>query len=123
MTLTMDLLKHSPSISNLWTAFAVLLMLNVLDAYSTMILVWQFGTEVEANPIMKYAMDLYGVAGMYGLKFVVVGFLALVVFFVVRNHMGERAAIMAHRSMWLLNVILGFIVVNNFILVAAAINT
>jgi len=88
-----------------------------------MLLVWHFGTtDVEANPLVKYAMDLYGVSGMWGLKFVVIGFLALVLSFVVRNYMEHRAAIMAHRSMWLINVILSYIVVNNFILVAIAIN-
>ena len=120
----MDLLKRLPSISNLWTAFAVVLVLNMLDAYSTMLLVMLFGTiEVEANPIMKYAMELYGIPGMYGLKLAVVGFLALVVMFVIRNHLQERAAIMAHRSMWLINVVMSYIVVNNFILVAIAINS
>lgn len=96
----------------------------MLDAYSTAILVLQFGTiDVEANPLVKYAMDLYGISGMYALKFVVVGFLGLVVAFVVRSHMQHRAAIMVHRSMWLLNAMIAFIVVNNFILVAVAINT
>ena len=116
-------MKCSPSTSDLWRAFAVLFVLNMLDAYSTAVLVVAYGTNVEANPLVKYAMDLYGIGGMFMLKFVVIGFLGLVLAFVQRSYMEHRAAIMAHRSIWLVNLILAFIVINNFILVAATINT
>ncbi len=95
----------------------------MLDAYSTQILVQHFGIDVEANPLIHYAMSIYGVLGMYMVKFAVLGFLGLVTMFVYRYYMEHRAAIILHRCTWLLTVLLAIIVVNNFILVAAAINT
>jgi len=116
-------MKSLPSSYDLWRAFVVLFTLNMLDAYSTAILVVAYGTNVEANPLVKYAMDLYGIGGMFMLKFVVLGFLALCIGLVQRSYMEHRAAIMVHRSTWLLNLLIAFIVINNFILVAATINT
>jgi len=106
-----------------WTLFSILAALNVLDAATTAILVAKFGADVEANPVMRQAIYQYGIAGLYMLKFVVVGFLGLVLAYTLRYYRKHRASTMVKRCMWVLNAMLLFIVVNNAILVVATINT
>ena len=106
---------------NIWSTFAILMALNVLDAASTAILVHQFGPAVEANPIVRHWIEVYGVSGIYMIKFVVVAFLGLTISIVERYASKARDA--AHISMWVLNAILAFIVINNIILVVSTINT
>ena len=123
MSSILRLMKHSPSTSDLWRVFVVLLVLNILDAASTAVLVSAYGTDVEANPLVRYTMDLYGIAGMFMLKFAVLSILAFVMTVIQYKYMEHRVAMVTHRSTWLVNVILAIIVINNFTLVAAAINT
>ncbi len=108
--------------SNIWTTFAILMALNVLDAATTAVLVNQFGAEVEANPIVRHWIEAYGVSGIYMIKFVVVAFLGLTIS-TVKRYGKERAQLSAHISLWVLNVLLAFIVINNVILVVNSINT
>lgn len=123
MSSTMDSLKTLPSSSKLWNTFAVLAMLNALDAATTAILVQMFGPMIEANPIVRYWILQYGVMGLYMFKFVAVGFLGLVIAFVVRYYREHRAMLTAYRCTVFVCIIMTFIVVNNTILVALAINT
>jgi hypothetical protein len=120
----MDLMKNSLLKSNIWTTFAILATLNVLDAASTAILVHKFGSGVEANPIVRYWIEAYGVTGIYMIKFLVVAFLGLTIIHIV-NYYSEniRAQKVAHTCMWILNAMLLFIVINNVILVINTINT
>jgi len=90
---------------------------HIWDAATTAILVSKFGSNVEANPIMRHAIDLYGIMGLYMLKFVVLAFLGLVVAVVVRSYRKHRASKIVRRSMWVLNALFALIVVNNIILV------
>jgi len=96
--------------------------LNVLDAATTAVLVNQYGPNVEANPIVRHWIEVYGVSGIYMIKFVVVAFLGLTINAVKRVGR-ERAQFAAHISLWVLNVLLAFIVINNVILVVNSINT
>lgn len=114
--------KRLLSSSKLWNVFAILAMLNVLDAASTAVLVAQFGPDVEANLIVRYWIEQYGVLGMYMFKFVVLAFLGLVISVVVRKHLHHRAATIAHNVMWVLNALFLLVVINNVILVSLAIN-
>ena len=110
-------MKNSVSRSSLWTVFALLCVLNVWDAASTAILVNHWGNTIEANPIMRQALDSHGIPGLYMLKFAVLGFLGLVVAYVSRYYKEHRASTMVRRSMWVLCALIGLIVVNNLILV------
>lgn len=109
--------------SNIWTTFAILATLNVLDAASTAILVHQFGAGVEANPIVRYWIEAYGVTGIYMIKFVVVAFLGLTICAITKYVKADRGQKIAHICMWILNVMLSLIVINNVILVINTINT
>jgi len=110
-------MKNSVSRSSLWGLFAVLCALNIWDAATTAVLVSKFGNEVEANPVMRHALDLYGISGLYMMKFAVVAFLGLVIAYVLRYYRKHRASTMVQRSMWVLNALLALVVVNNLILV------
>ena len=120
----MDSMKTLLSKFSIWTTFSILATLNVLDAASTAVLVHQFGSGVEANPIVRYWIEAYGVTGIYMIKFLVVAFLGLTIIHIV-NYYNEniRAQTIAHISMWVLNAMLALIVVNNVILVINTINT
>ncbi len=107
---------------NIWTTFAILMALNVLDASSTAILVSMVGPEVEGNPIVRHWIEAYGITGLYMIKFVVVAFLGLTIC-AIERYATVSAHRAAHISMWALNAILAFIVVNNIILVVNTINT
>lgn len=109
--------------SNIWTTFAILATLNVLDAASTAVLVHQFGSGIEANPIVRYWIEAYGVTGIYMIKFVVVAFLGLTICAITKYVRAERGQKIAHICMWILNILLSFIVINNIILVVTSINT
>jgi len=116
-------MKDSLSKSNLWGLFALLAALNVWDAASTAVLVAKFGADVEANPIMHHAITLYGIPGLYMMKFVVVSFLGLVLASYLRYYRKHSTSKMIQRSLWVLNAMLALIVVNNVILVVNTINT
>ena len=107
--------------SKIWSMFAILATLNVLDAASTAVLVHQFGPGVEANPIVRYWIEAYGVTGIYMIKFVVVAFLGLVIAATMKYR--EKAFKLAHICLWALNILLSLIVINNVILVINTINT
>jgi hypothetical protein len=113
-----SLLKFS-----IWSTFAILATLNVLDAATTAILVHQFGAGVEANPIVRYWIEAYGVTGIYMIKFVVVAFLGLTICAITKYVKADRGQKIAHICMWILNVMLSLIVINNVILVINTINT
>lgn len=119
----MDSMKNSLLKFNIWTTFAILATLNVLDAASTAVLVNQFGPNVEANPIVRYWIEAYGVTGIYMIKFIVVAFLGLTICSINRYVQLQRGYKIAHVSMWILNAMLLLIVVNNVILVINTINT
>ena len=110
-------MSNSISRSSLWGVFAILCALNIWDAATTAILVNKFGSAVEANPIMRQAIDSHGIAGLYMMKFAVVGFLGVVVAVVIRKYRKHRASKMVRRSMWVLNALLALVVINNLILV------
>jgi len=110
-------MKDSLSKSNLWGLFAVLAMLNVWDAATTAVLVAKFGADVEANPIMHHAISLYGISGLYMMKFLVVSFLGLVLATYLRYYQKHSTSKMIQRSLWVLNAMIALIVVNNMILV------
>jgi len=109
---------------SIWNTFAILAMLNVLDAASTAVLVNQFGPEIEGNPMVRYWIEAYGVTGLYMIKFIVVAFMGLVLSVIDQCYKSNiRVHIIAHTCMWILNTILALIVINNVILVFATINT
>ena len=51
---------------NLATLFAILILLNLVDAVTTTILVNQYGPDVEVNPILRELIQLYGVTALFG---------------------------------------------------------
>lgn len=117
-------MKNSLLNYNIWTTFVILATLNVLDAASTAVLVHQFGAMVEANPIVRYWIEVYGVTGIYMIKFLVIAFLGLTIIHIVSYYnKNTRVHKIAHISMWVLNAMLFLIVVNNVILVINTINT
>lgn len=117
-------MSDSFSKSELWGLFYILVLLNILDAATTAILVTKFGAEVEANPIMRYPIYLYGVSGLYMMKFIVVSLLGLVIAHLLRYYKKtHRAIATARRCMWVINAMLALVVVNNAILVYNTINT
>lgn len=66
---------------------------------------------------MRQAIDSHGILGLYMMKFVVVGFLGVIVAIVIRKYRKHRAEKMVRRSMWVLNALLALVVINNLILV------
>ena len=116
-------MKDLLSKSRLWGLFAILAMLNIWDAATTAILVTQFGAEVEVNPIMRHAITHYGIPGLYMMKFMVVGFLGLVMATYFRYQHKHSPSKIVRRSLWVLIALLALIVVNNVILVFNTINT
>jgi hypothetical protein len=115
-------MRSSISKSSLWAVFVILCTLNIWDAATTAILVSKFGSDVEDNPVMRYMIDSYGIMGLYMMKFAVLGFFSLVVLHVLRFYREHRAERTIRYSMWVLNVLLGLIVVNNIILIVNTIN-
>ncbi len=115
-------MKNLLSRFNIWTTFAILATLNVLDAATTAILVHQFGENIEANPIVRYWIEAYGVTGIYMFKFITVAFLGLTICFVTR-YAYLRSQKIAHTGMWILIAMLSLIVIHNVVLVINTINT
>ena len=106
-----------------WTIFSFLVVLNVFDALTTAWLVMKFGPEVESNPLIRYSMHLYGIPGMYMVKFVVLGFLGLMIASVLRLYKRERASLIVKRSMIAMCFLLALVIFNNALLVINTINT
>lgn len=117
------LMKNSLLNCNIWTTFAILATLNVLDAASTAILVHKFGSIIEANPIVRYWIEVYGVTGIYMIKFVAVAFLGLTVAAIIKITPTWKYFKVTHISLWVLNIMLTAIVLHNVILVINTINT
>lgn len=83
--------------------FALFVVVNCLDYYSTKLLVDLGGPSVEVNPIMRWAIILMGTFGMIVMKSAVLG-----IMWWFREHIRLRVLV-------ILNIIFVGVVVNNFI--------
>lgn len=103
--------------SKLWLAFSILVLVNFLDAWSTAFIVGHLGAEAEANPFVRYWIEVYGLSGLYAVKLVVLGILWLVAMHVNRYHREGRAYALMTRLMWAVTAVLSVVVVMNFVYV------
>jgi hypothetical protein len=55
----------------------LLFILNMIDATLTTMIVTEYGFAAELNPIMRFFLEQFGIAGMYVFKGATIAFLAL----------------------------------------------
>jgi len=55
----------------------LLFLLNMIDATLTSLIVLEYGIEAELNPIMRFVMEQFGIAGMFLSKTFMVAFLGV----------------------------------------------
>ena len=55
----------------------ILFILNMIDATLTSMIISDYGTQAELNPIMRFVLEQFGLAGMYLMKAFMIAFLGL----------------------------------------------
>ena len=83
---------------DLYNALVIFTLLNLLDIITTYNVIRKVGATAEANPVARYVIERMGVAGLFALKYFVMGVVVLV---------GWLQNALAH-SIWINNVILSF---------------
>jgi hypothetical protein len=58
----------------LWITFIIL---NIVDAYSTWLVIQQYGIKAELNPIIYHVMETYGVNALFAWKTFWIGIIFL----------------------------------------------
>jgi hypothetical protein len=104
---------------NLAALFAILIGFNLIDAVTTSILVMQYGSGVEVNPVMRDLIEVYGVGALYGFKYFLISLLGILLLALKT----ARHIMVAQYSLWFVNSLYGILVTYNTILVVLTINT
>lgn len=112
-------MKNLLSKFNLATLFAILILLNLVDAIATSMLVLQYGAGVEANPILRDLIQSYGVSALYGFKYFLISSMGVLLLALKTT----RHKMIASASLLFVNIIYGGVVIYGTILVVATINT
>lgn len=103
---------------NLATLFAILILLNLVDAVTTTMLVNQYGPNVEVNPILRELIYLYGVAALFGFKYFLISILGIMLLALKQI----QYIMVARNSLFVINFMYLCVVVYNTILVYLSIN-
>ncbi len=103
---------------NLATLFAILILLNLVDAVTTTILVNQYGPDVEVNPILRELIQLYGVTALFRFKYFLISLLGIMLLALKQL----QYIIVARNSLFIINIIYFCVIVYNTVLVYLSIN-
>ena len=111
----LELIMNKTTFNNI--LFSIFVLINVLDFYTTKVLVDMDGIGIEGNPIMLYAMTILGATwAMFTIKMTV-----LVPMLVFINKSDESFKHLPPNRitivMYVMIAVLGLIVLNNFILI------
>jgi len=112
-------MKTLPLKFNLTLLFSLLILLNLADATTTSMLVFQFGPNVEVNPILRDLIQAYGVGALFGFKYFLISLLGVLLLALKT----DRHIIVAAYSLWFVNILYGIVVTYGTFLAVAAINT
>jgi hypothetical protein len=88
---------------SIYNSLLVFALLNLLDIITTYNVVKKAGIESEVNPLARFIMQKMGVAGVFVLKYLAMGFIVLVGF--IMN--------VLETSIWINNIILSGVVAWN----------
>jgi hypothetical protein len=68
------------------TETAVFILVNVLDVFLTVALVYHFNKYGEGNPLAKYFLDRWGFQGLVYYKMALVAFVCVITQLIARRH-------------------------------------
>lgn len=112
-------MKNLLSKFNLAALFAILILLNLVDAVTTSILVNEYGPGVEVNPILQELIQLYGITALFGFKYFLISLLGIMLLALKQT----QYIIVARNTLLATIVIYLCVVIYNAILVYLSINT
>lgn len=118
MILTGNSMKSLLSKFSLATLFATLILLNLADATMTSILIFEYGINVEVNPILRELVQAYGIGALFGFKYFIISILGLLLLALKT----DRRKIVASYALWFVNTIYVCIVIYDVILTVISIN-
>lgn len=81
----------------------ILLILNMIDATLTGMIVTEYGFAAELNPIMRFMLEQYGIAGMYVFKLITISCLAVAIW--IQNNEASARRILITLNLCFLAVI------------------
>ena len=103
-TQTWSVVRHWTGLTgHIVTLFILLVLLNILDYQTTIVLIQLTDTSVEANPLLRYAIEATSPTSILWIKAVVLTIAALVFAWAIRHAEGSGKSIRIRR---LLNVCL-----------------
>jgi hypothetical protein len=85
----------------------------------TSILIFEYDTSVEVNPILRDLVEAYGVGALFGFKYFLISLLGVLLLALKT----ARHIMVATYSLWFVNLIYGAIVTYGTIIAVATINT
>jgi len=88
---------------DVYNALIVFSLLNILDVVTTYNVVRRVGSVAEANPIARFLLERMGVAGLFVLKYLIMGVVVL---------LGYLGNALLH-SIWVNNIMLSAVVAWN----------
>ncbi len=99
--------------------FAAVILFNVVDAAMTALLVNDYGSSVEGNPLMREFIEIYGIIALYGFKYFLISLGGLAC--LVAKETGN--VVHAKYAMWFVAFWYGLVVLYHTFLVVSTINT
>ena len=88
---------------DIYNALLVFTLLNLLDIITTYNVIRRVGSVAEANPLARFLLERMGVAGLFALKYFVMGAVVLV------GYLGNALL----HSIWVNNIMLSAVVAWN----------
>ena len=64
----------------IWLLFVLLFIYNILDCYSTKIILLNIEGAYEANPLMNVVIERFGINSLFCVKFIIFMFLGIMLF-------------------------------------------
>ena len=104
---------------NLATVFAILILLNLVDATVTSMLIFEYDVNVEINLILRDLVLIYGVGALFGFKYFLISLLGILLLALKT----DRHIMVATYTLWFVNAIYFCVVTYGSILAVATINT
>lgn len=104
---------------NLAALFAILILLNLVDATATSILVHHYGAGVEVNLLIRDLIQTYGIGAIYGFKYFLISLMGILLLALKT----DRHIMVASYSLWFVNLVYGTVALYGTVLAVATINT
>lgn len=104
--------------SKIWLAFAALVALNLIDFATTGLLVHVYGSSIELNPIVRFAIVHFGVVGIFLVKAVVLGGVYCVAKLVLGKDRVRRAAKIMLWGICLLDILIIVVIAHSLLLIS-----